>query len=53
MKTARLKILILIFVIVNGTMMGNEITKLHNIPLDGDEFSRIRVSYIAPGDSGK
>ena len=34
-------------------MMGNEITKTHNLPQNGDNFTKTRISYIAPGDSGE
>lgn len=53
MKTVRLKMLILFYAIVNGTMIGNEITKLHNLPQNGDNFTKTRMSFVAPGDSGK
>ena len=35
MKIVRLKIVILFFTIVAGSMMGNEITKTHNLPQNG------------------
>ncbi len=53
MKIARLKMFILFFTIVVGSMMGNEITKTHNLPQNGDNFTKTRISFVAPGDSGK
>ena len=53
MKIARLKMVILFYVIVVGSMMGNMITKTHNLPQNGDNFTKTRISFIAPGDSGK
>lgn len=44
---------ILFFTIVVGSMMGNEITKTHNLPQNGDNFTKTRISFVAPGDSGK
>lgn len=45
--------LILFCVIVVGSLMGNEITKTHNLPQNGDNFTKTRMSFVAPGDSGK
>ena len=53
MKIVRLNMFILFFTIVVGSMMGNEITKTHNLPQNGDNFTKTRISFIAPGDSGK
>lgn len=53
MKIVRLNIFILFFTIVVGSMMGNEITKTHNLPQNGDNFTKTRISFVAPGDSGK
>lgn len=53
MKIARLKMVILFYVIVVGSMMGNMIIKTHNLPQNGDNFTKTRISFIAPGDSGK
>ena len=53
MKIVRLRIVILFFTIVAGSMMGNEITKTHNLPQNGDNFTKTRLSFVAPGDSGK
>ncbi|MBQ2839000.1 MAG: T9SS type A sorting domain-containing protein [Muribaculaceae bacterium] len=53
MKITRLKMLILFCVIVVGSLMGNEITKTHNLPQNGDNFTKTRMSFVAPGDSGK
>ena len=53
MKIVRLRIVILFFTIVAGSMMGNEITKTHNLPQNGDKFTKTRISFVAPGDSGK
>ena len=40
MKIVRLNIFILFFTIVVGSMMGNEITKTHNLPQNGDNFTK-------------
>lgn len=53
MKIVRLKMFVLFCGIVVGTMMGNEITKTHNLPQNGDNFTKTRMSFVAPGDSGK
>ena len=53
MKIVRLNMFILFFTIVVGSMMGNEITKTHNLPQNGDNFTKTRISFVAPGDSGK
>ena len=53
MKIVRLNMFILFFTIVVGSMMGNEITKTHNLPQNGDNFTKTRMSFVAPGDSGK
>lgn len=53
MKTVRLTMVILFCVIIISSMMGNEITKTHNLPQNGDNFTKTRISYIAPGDSGE
>ena len=45
MKIARLKMLILFCVIVVGSMMGNEITKTHNLPQNGDNFTKTRIAF--------